>query len=365
MFTVTARLTLEFRLALAISFLAVTTLAACPTGVARIDEHDLYAIQSSFVLDECSELKVCPASHPGSLPLPKRCPLADTLEVFKSDPAFGVLSGFDESFGNAMVNVLAVTRLLLAHTDDRFVTRSSRLAVSPFGFLADRATTAQQCDPFRLDCLALMNRAVRINRDVLDPEIHADEIGGRNGSAVRNIDSDDEEPLAVLAQNEIRLPFLEGEAIRLVFTHHKWDHHATLQSGDAYAVWTLKPNVLAHAVRDGSMLAESRLFIFVPLVGFTDLRETAARHIRRKSKLLTQVAIGNLVKLERSRQLPLKRNPCQPRCGFIESLDRRLEPNGGFRVGQELRLQSELHFTSVGQYLPYLNTRTEDGDPVA
>lgn len=92
-------------LALAVALVAVATVQTGAGRVARIDDVDPYARETSLVRDERPELSEGPAHVTRTLRPPNRYPVADPRKVFKGDAAFGVLSLADESLRDHMVRI--------------------------------------------------------------------------------------------------------------------------------------------------------------------------------------------------------------------------------------------------------------------
>ena len=65
--TMSTRATLEFRLALAVGFLAMAALGASAAGIARVHRHDGHSSQRGLVLHEGPQLEEGPTREPVAL----------------------------------------------------------------------------------------------------------------------------------------------------------------------------------------------------------------------------------------------------------------------------------------------------------
>jgi hypothetical protein len=356
MFLMPARYALEVCLALAIGFLAMTADGARPAGISGIDCDHIDSRKLGLVLDKTAKLKEGPTVHPCSLPLSKRCPLTDVLEILKSNAASGVFSGPDKRLADAMIDVPAILGFLPPHADNRLVARSARPAFGSLGLLADRSTSAQGGDSFRFNFVRLVKGSIGIDGDVIRSQINTDEISGQNWRLLGDIHRDDEKPLAVITENKISLSLLEGEPISLVLAHDEGNDDAAIQRADAYAIDPFEADVLAHRIGHGGMLAKLGSFVLVSLVGITDLREASAGHVSRQTELLPEIAISNLVQIKGPSDFVLEGDASQPVSGLIEPLNGRSQFESDRNIRQELSLEHEFHASVVWLYSPYVTT---------
>ena len=171
---------------------------------------------------------------------------------------------------------------------------ASLLPGRTLGLLADRFAATGISKPFRVDWLAGVNGLIRINGDVLDTKIHAKEIRRRGLGSVWDIDRHQQEPFAVLPENEMTLALAKPKAIRLILPHDEGDNVSPFKGRDADAIRPFETDVLAHTERDGRVLAEPGLPVLVPLVGFYDLGNAPNRSIGGKPEAFTQLGSGQV-----------------------------------------------------------------------
>jgi hypothetical protein len=88
-----------------IASIDMPTLRARPARVARIDRNDWHSYQLRLVLDKSAQLPKRPFRHLVSLSFPEPCSIADTAQVFKTDPTSGVCSLLNDLLGDFVVLV--------------------------------------------------------------------------------------------------------------------------------------------------------------------------------------------------------------------------------------------------------------------
>src|SRR5215471_3368898 len=179
------------------------------TSIPGVHQEHWHTRQPGFVLDEAAELGKSPAAHPSTLRLPERSPLRpNTRKVFKSDPTQGVCSSRNEPLTNPMVHITAKRRLPsgcpFEGTPD---------ILGPFARDLGAVSSPLQALPTPgipgtagIDAGSTVRLSIAGGPEVDHAQIHADEIGDRQGAPLRQIDGNQQEPLAITAQDQIRLP---------------------------------------------------------------------------------------------------------------------------------------------------------------
>jgi len=228
------------------------------------------------------------------------------------------------------------------------------------GRLAQRSTPGRVLEAFGLNLLRGVLLAVAIHGDVDHAQVHAQEVCGRGLGSVRDVDRDQQEPLAVLAKYQVALTLRPAEPISLILPHDVGNDHAAFEGRDAHAIGALEADVLAHAERDGRVLAELRSLVLVWLVRFNHLGYAPYRCVGRESEPFAKLGIAKLLKRELVGDLPLERDTCQPGGGFVEPFDRRLQLGGRLWIGQELGLERDVHATIV----LVLSSKVKTGGPL-
>src|SRR5262249_57158037 len=103
-----------------------------------------------------------------------------------------------------------------------------------------------------------------------------------------------------------------------------------VERADADAIRPLEADVLAHAERDGGLLAEPGSFRLVALVGFDHLPDAPDRGVGGESEPLSKLLIGDPLEHELVADPPLEGDSREPVGRLVEALDRLAEPGGIF-----------------------------------
>src|SRR5271157_5594524 len=268
----TTHAALEFRLALAVALVAVAALGARPGAVAGVDSLERDPSQRRLVLHERPQLSERPAAHPRSLPLAKPSPVADALEILHPNTASGVFGLCNELLADLVVDVPLVPRLLPLGSHDRLVAVPPLAPLGSPGCLAQRSSPGSVLDPLGLDLLRGVLGPVAVHGDVDHAQVHADEVRRGRLGPVRDIDRDQQEPLAVLAEHQVALTLGVGKPFGLILPHDEWYEDSSIQGQQAHFIRTLErhhPLVQWHR----GMVAKPRPLVLVALVGFADLRD--------------------------------------------------------------------------------------------
>src|SRR5262249_50719534 len=146
------------------------------------------------------------------------------------------------------------------------------------------------------------------------------EIGGRDRRVLWQISRNQQEPLAVFSENQIRLAFGKPEALSLVATHNDREDDTTLQGEDADTVNALEAHQ-SIIERHGCVLAEPRLDGFITFVCFTDLSNASDSHLSRQPEPLPKFCIISLLQKNLIGGLKLKSIRGKPVGGLVETLD--------------------------------------------
>jgi hypothetical protein len=327
----------EFGLVLSVGLLAMLTLVTGSAGVPRIDVDHVNTGQSRLVIDERTELPEAPTAESiVSVPAPSLDPIANPFEFFKSDPATGAFGGLNDYLADDVILMLAESSLCLSDPLQLLFRSLGVPFLEPFPLEIVLATDV-------IDGLPRVLIPVAVRSDVSYSKVNPDEVRGRRLGSIGNVYRDEQEPLAVLAADQIGLPLGPAEPLGLVLSHDERHNDPTIQRTDADPIRPLESDVLTHRVRDSGVLTKLGLACLVSLVGFDDLPQTADRHIRRNAELFAEFLVGDLLEFELVRALMLERHASQPRCRRVESLDRFSQAGSVLRVGQQLNLEREFH----------------------
>ncbi len=334
--------TFERRLRSSVAFIAVSASGTGPTGIARVNSYDGNTEQLALVGDKGTELIERPAIHLRSLSLAKPCPVADALEVLKSDAASGVFSQSNDAFADDVVNVFPEIGFFSTNS---LHGAASILASSPLMgtvHLAPKAamdSMVLNADGFNVvPCESL---PITGCGKVAYAQVNADEISNGNRGLVGNINGDKKEPFPVFSENQVALALGKPKAICLIFTHQERNYDPTFQRRYADTINALKPNILTHRKRDGGVLSKARSLGFVGLECLACPRDTPNRGVGGKSKPLAQFPVNQFLQRKLIRKLSFECNASYPRSRRIKSFHRLPKHHGLVLVGEQLDLQGE------------------------
>ncbi len=277
---------LEFGLALAVGLLAVSALGARSAGVPGIYRDHRDASQPGLVLDEGAELEEGPSREPvASVSAPSRCPFAYAFEVFKANTAAGALGGLYDLLGNAVIFVLAEPGLLGSGSLHGPADVLGPLALSSLG-----ASGLTQCrTPFAVvlacgvDLLTRELLAIFGRGDVDDAEVHAHEAGRRDRRGLGQVDRNQQEPLAVVAEDEVGLTLGVGKPFGLVLPEYERDEQPTVERPEIHTIQADESHD-SRVVSDCGVLAKLRPLVAIPFVHFANAMDDQDRCLGRKAE---------------------------------------------------------------------------------
>lgn len=350
-------------LALAICFLAMTASVAGSACVARIHDFDCDARNTGLIFDKHSQLTERPTSNPGSLTLRKRCPVSDSLQVFKGYSSAGVLGGLDEFLGNLVIDIFPKSRLLSPHFQNRFVAPLAYFSGCTSSLLANGFPPLECGYSLGLNCFGLMDVAVGIDDYIDDSHIDAYEVAGLYRRGIGNVYCHHQEPFAIFEQ-KAALSFAKRKAVFLVLTHDERDNDATMERRNAHAIYAFESDILAHRIgHSGVFLELWNDILAASVIRFANPSEASAGHIGRQAEFISQFIVGRFMKVERPRNFLRESKTCKPRRGLIEPFDSILQPLFGVGLREQFGLQSEFHKGIVWRIAPYVNADDKKRGP--
>lgn len=284
-----------------ISFINTTADGTGTRGVPGIDIENGDTRQFSFVLDKTTELEEGPRMQSCPLTAPNPYPLADPLEVFKSDSPVGALSSGNYALGDAVVYVTGET-LLFATT--KLQEALGRLSALPLEFLVKSAVAT----PKAVDLGAAVENTVRVSGDILDSEVdakHAFNIFGRRllNLAIRH---EVKSPLNI-GKVGFTLPGLEQAS--LVVPTDKRNRLTPCKGPDGHGFLVETPAKNPVVVGDGAGWLEGALVLLVELVGVGNFGDTTNNHLCRKTRGSPHFVIAGTVERPLPERLMLP-SPC-------------------------------------------------------
>lgn len=311
-------------MARSIRFIAVSANKTRFRCVAGIDRDNRNTSQFRFVRQKQTQLPECPIGRSLSL-LFADCFLdsfADALEFFNGNPSTEC-----RSFGNDALadNVIDVSQKTMPTTGHLFQTTLRILCSLSLEGSTSRSISLSGF----LNLIARERLSGGISGDIDQSKIDSKEFADFFCVGLRNVDSDDKEPLAV-SEDEIGLTSGKVELFSLVLAHYERNNHPTDGADlNADTVQLLESVILAVAVRNRRRRTKDRLDLQVAFIGFADLSNDADCHVRRNIKLSTDVIIDQLVQFELAGDLFAK-------CNFRDGIGSGIEPL--HRVGERCRL---------------------------
>src|SRR5271157_2676368 len=356
--TMSTRTTLEFRLALAVGFLAVSTFGTGPAGVARVDCDHGHTSHRGLVFHEFSQLEESPTREPITLfSAPSRDSVANPFEIFKADSASGALGGFHDLLGDAMVLVLAEPGFPCLGSFRGPTDVLGSLACSPLGTRgsAQRLATLAVMSTCGVDLLSGELLSILGHGDVDHAEVHPHEICRGDRCSVGDINRHEQEPLAIVAKDKVGLTLGMGKLLGLILAHHVGNKLAAGERQQAHSVGSLETHGPL-VINDRRVLAKLGLDALVPLVCVTDHFDRQLSHLRGESEPIPDLLVGKLADTELVGLVASKAFGGDPIASLVEPFDDRAERPRLFGVRQELDLDSEFHDLSIVDFVQTIKT---------
>ena len=257
--------------------------------IGRVDVDHWNSSDRRLVLDELPELIESPAMLFASLSLRNRHPLPDTLKIFEGDHRRGVFGFRNHFFGDAVVHVTSEpglsTREFLEMTFGAIGPTALKIGLEVI-YLGSNV----------LDTVTGELFAGRINGNVLDPEIDADNTNRFDLGRLGNFNDDVEIELPPF-ENEVGLSSDPIEPGFVVLADDNRDLYPAFESQERNEIETF-PGHESLIVDDRSVRIEGRFDRFVSLVGFAGLRDSSDRHLSGEVKLFPNRIINDLLQLD-------------------------------------------------------------------
>ena len=323
-------------------------------GVPRVHEEHRDTRKSGLVFHEGSQLAKGPRAVSSPLGTPNRGPLADSPEVFEGYRPLRAFGPHDEALGNAMVDVTEEARLPVAH-----------LLEVPFRTLRplplEGAPEVANTLSHPVHGLGGIDHTVRIRGEVLDAEVHTQDLCGTVGSRVRGRYHDREKPPAVTRkQVTLSTPDSRSENPPLELAHAASGSDTTPQREQGDLVHSL-PREDARIVGNGPLRAEVWATVGLGSSCIRHLGDHTDSHLGRESETLADLPIGQVMQSEPFQDLLVKGDTSKP-------LTRLIEPNHGTAQGLCLtkgKVETGVYSAMHKPYTPYalfkvawkLNTR--------
>jgi len=282
-------------------------------SIGRVDVDHWNSSDRCLVLEELAELIESPAMLFASLSLRNRHPLPDTLKIFEGDHRRGVFGFRNQLFGDAVVYVPTKpglsTREFLEMTFGAIGPTALKIGLEVI-YLGSNG----------LDTVTGELFAGRINGNVLDPEIGAD---NTNRFYLRRLGSFDDDAEIELPpfENEVGLSSDPIEPGFVVLADDNRDLYPAFESQERNEIETF-PGHESLIVDDRSVRIEGRFDRFVSLVGFAGLRDGSDRHLSGEVKLFPNRIINDLLQLDFIGGTKLKRFVSHEVAGGVKLMHR-------------------------------------------
>jgi len=322
-----------------ISFRDVTAYGTGTRGVAWIDRDNWNARQHCLVFDFCPEVVKCPVRVSCPLPVPNRYPIADTLEVLKSDPAPGVLRGLHNTLADAVVGVGLVALLLAADLAELMLRRARALALQVAAAMRILAALV-------LDLLTAVCLTVAVCREVDNAKIDAEK--PVNVSWFRRLDlAGDEQVELAVDVAQVGFAPVGFQQFALALTALVWHALATLKRPDAHCLLAGLEAQDAIIIRKSTTRLESMLYLLVKFVGIGCLRYRPHGHLCRQRVAFADVVVDDLVEAELAKNLAIPRLLADVVAGGVSRL--KCVEQRVVLVGRRLQfdLRSQFHIVSI------------------
>ena len=307
-------------------------------SVSGIDKNHQDTGKSRLVLDEGAKLMERPGMMDATLSLANRYPVADTLEILKSDTAPGAFGLRDQSLANRMVDVRGETGFLVTA-----LLQESFGGLGAFGLqpLPEFCMTLPQA----VDLTAGIAVAIGVGSDIDNAEVNAEPVLGIIGGRFRHVHHHGKVKCAITV-DEIGLTANAFQASGLISAENDGDDLAALERQDGHPVKSL-PGQDTLVVDDGTVRPESGLFGFIPLVCFGDLADGPDGQLGREIEPLPDVVVNNLLQSNFIGRAFPEGDFSDSIAGNIEPLHRLQESDELFGIRFKFENQCQVHKKSI------------------
>jgi len=262
---------------------ATGTHLACISGV---NSYQFDASKKRFVFQLKPQIKKAPGMLNSPLAFSNSDPVANALEVFDGNAASGAFSLFNNLFGDTVISVFLksgfFTLAFLKQSFSRF---------STFGLELSSETGISGSGVVKLT--AREGLSVTCGGDFHDSQVYSQEVIRLALRWLWNFNTDVEVEHAI----DIHKVGLSANALHVdgaVFAKDKRYVNSISQSFDIDNVGSFElPDSMV--VDYGTVFSELMVFVFVYLIGFFNLAYGTDSHLRRQSKLLSDIIIAELM----------------------------------------------------------------------
>lgn len=273
-----------------VALINTTTYGAGARRVARVNRDNCYACKCRLVLYKLTKLVESPVSVSCPLLAPNRYPIADALEVFKSDPAIGVLRGLHDTLTDAVVCVSLVALLLAADLAELALCRPRALAL-------EIAAAVRDLPALVFNLLTAVLLSIAVCREVNDAEVNAEIL--LNVLRLRRLDLAGDEQVELAADvAQVGLASLAFQKLTLAVAAQVAHTLATFQRPDADRLFASLEAQDAAVVGERAAWPEDTLSSMVEFVCAGDFCDGPHGHLSGQVKSFPDVTINNLVEVK-------------------------------------------------------------------
>lgn len=280
---------------------------------------------------------------PVALRLPNRKPVANELEILKSDAASGVLGVLNDLFRDNMIFMTAEVGLPMPY--------SFQDTLGGFrSFLLEALPGTLELTTDLLDFLAAAGVAVGVNQNVDDSHIDPDKVVDLDGRVFGHVNGAVEVELSVTV-DEVDLTFEPVKASLLVLSEDVGDHQSTSiygKNADAVAVLERDDTVI---VDHRSLGAKDRADSLVSGECISSFPNGSNSHLGRDAEFVAEFAVTEFLDGRAAEHPGIKTSLRRERCRRVElphGIQQRCRLLGS---RQQFELERQLHDCSIGSLL--------------
>jgi len=304
-------------------------------GVTGINRNHRHACQPCLVLDKGPELEERPAMQRGSLSATNRYPIADTAQVFESDPASGVLRGSHDALANRVVGVGGKTALFARQLLEAASRRLCALALQPGAQAAVAVADV-------VHGAAAVPHSVAVGGDVDNTQVHAQEVVNLLGGRLVHFADLMQVELAT-AVDQICLALHKRQQSKLALARDERDGLPPADRPDAHGLLGQLPSQDALVVGDAAVRVKHALPLAIELVGVRNLRQQADGHLSGQLVSLAHSVVAGVVQIVLAKGLGLPGDFAHVVRRCVRRFQRAAQQFGLPWFGLELDLSNQFH----------------------
>lgn len=257
--------------------------------VSGVNQCHQYTGELSLILDKPAKLVKGPGVVLSPLAPANRDSGADALQIFKGDTASSVFGLYNNSLGNAVVDVGSKPSLLLGTLNKQSLgrLRAFGLELTPeFGMAFAKP----------VDLSARVNSAIGVGGDIHDAEVDTQELSRVAGRQLINL-AGLEKVESTVSVNKVGLAEKVLEKLYLACPGNKGDSKPPASRPDGYRVVGYLPGQDTFVIGDAAAPVESALDSTSDFVSISHLRQHPDHDLGCKTKAAAQVIVKQVVQI--------------------------------------------------------------------